>query len=54
LRVYVDRIIAGRDVERLDDPRVREAVRAALGMFRELAPELYDAVHPAALQAAPA
>jgi hypothetical protein len=38
--MYVDRIIARRDKTRLDDDRVREAVRTALGAFTDLAPEL--------------
>lgn len=40
LAMYVDRIITRRDKSRLDDDRVREAVRAALGAFTDLAPEL--------------
>lgn len=38
--MYVDRIIAHRDVSRLKDDRVRDAVREALGAFPELAPEI--------------
>lgn len=37
-QLYVDRILARADVARLDDPRVREAVRETLGAFPELAP----------------
>lgn len=39
-RRYVDRIIARRDRSRLNEPRVREAVEAALGAYGELAAEL--------------
>ena len=38
LRMYADRIIAAGDWTRLADPRVREAVQAAVGLFPELAP----------------
>lgn len=38
--MYVDRIIVHRDVSRLKDDRVRDAVREALGAFPELAPEI--------------
>lgn len=37
-QLYVDRIIERGDTSRLADPLVREAVRAALGGFPELAP----------------
>ena len=36
--LYVDRILERKDVARLADPEVREAVREALGEHRELAP----------------
>ena len=36
-QLYVDRILARGDLARLDDPRVQEAVREALGAFPELA-----------------
>ncbi|MGD9127070.1 MAG: hypothetical protein PVH19_06795 [Planctomycetia bacterium] len=36
LQLYVDRIIAAEDVARLADPRVREGVRSALGVFGNL------------------
>jgi hypothetical protein len=40
-QLYVDRIIESRDVSRLNDPRVADSVRAALGAFgRQLAPDL--------------
>lgn len=38
--VYIDRIVARRDVSRIKETRVREAVREALGAFPELAPEI--------------
>jgi hypothetical protein len=44
LGMYVDRVIARRDTARLSDPRVCEAVRRALGLFPELAPEMAVAV----------
>lgn len=40
LRLYVDRIAARRDASRLSDPRVRVAMRAALGYFDVLAPQI--------------
>ncbi len=39
LRLYVDRIIASKDQSRFDEPRVRDAVLAAIGAHPELAPE---------------
>ncbi len=42
--LYVDRILATNDQSRLSDDRVAEAVRAALGGFRELSPAIYDVV----------
>jgi hypothetical protein len=39
-QLYVDRILARGDVARLDDPRVQEAVREALGACPELAPAI--------------
>jgi hypothetical protein len=58
-QLYVDRILAHGDVARLEEPRVREAVREALGAFSELAPafaaklaeaaKLPPSEHPAAL-----
>ena len=39
---YVDRILARRDLSRLKDERVRDAVREALGAFPELAPEIAE------------
>lgn len=44
LRLYVDRIIARRDVSRLGNPRVCAAVRAAIGDFDDLAPQIAAAV----------
>ncbi len=40
LQLYADRIIATGDASRLSDPRVREAVRASLGMYPHLAPKI--------------
>lgn len=40
---YVDRIIARRDHSRLSEPRVRQAVLAAVGNYRELAADLAGA-----------
>ncbi len=37
--LYVDRVIASGDIARLADPRVREAVAAAMGAHGELAPK---------------
>lgn len=42
--LYVDRILATRDDSRLSLPDVANAVRTALGDFRELAPGIYDVV----------
>lgn len=42
--LYVDRILAARDTNRLSDPRVREAVRGALGAFPESSPEVAAAL----------
>ena len=41
-QLYVDRIIARRDVRRLNEQRVRDAVREAIGAFSELAPEMIE------------
>jgi hypothetical protein len=43
--LYVDRIIARNDLSRLNDPRVRELVFAAIGLHEELAPELLAAAN---------
>ena len=40
LALYVDRILAKNDTSRLADKRVSQAVRAALGHFGELAPNV--------------
>lgn len=55
LQLYVDRVIGARDLSRLGDPRVRRAMRAALGYYDRLAPQLAEALakHDLAL-AAPA
>lgn len=42
--IYVDRILGTGDIGRLNDPRTAEAVRTALGDFRELSPVIYDLV----------
>lgn len=42
--LYVDRIIATKDVSRLTNDRVRIAVAAAIGAFPELAPEVAAAL----------
>ncbi len=42
--VYVDRVIDAGDASRLGDPRVRDAVAAAIGIHGELQPELAAAL----------
>jgi hypothetical protein len=37
MQLYADRIIAKEDASRLSDPRARQAVRSAVGMYPELA-----------------
>jgi hypothetical protein len=49
LWLYADRIVRQADVSRLADPRVRQAVRAALGAHDDLAPALAKALHEADL-----
>ena len=44
LRLYVDRIIECRDVSRLDNATVRQAVAAAIGVHDDLAPQLAAAL----------
>jgi len=44
LTLYVDRILAARDVSRLVDPCVRDGVRRAIGLHAELSPTLLDAL----------
>jgi hypothetical protein len=39
-QLYVDRVISANDQSRLNDPRVIDAVRAAIGIHDQLAPEL--------------
>lgn len=53
LQLYVDRVIAARDLSRLSDPRVRRALRAVLGLYDRLAPQLAEALakHDLALTA---
>ena len=36
MRLYADRVIAAGDTSRLSDPRVRQAVGGALGMYEDL------------------
>ncbi len=43
-QLYIDRVVARRDLGRLDHPGVREGVREAIGMFDALCPELAAAV----------
>ena len=43
-QLYADRIVERNDRTRLNDPRVREAVRACWGLHPELAPDLAAAV----------
>jgi hypothetical protein len=43
-QMYVDRIIAARDRSRLMNPVVAEAIRAAIGLHRELVPEFMESV----------
>ncbi|MCA9062701.1 MAG: hypothetical protein KDA96_06565 [Planctomycetaceae bacterium] len=43
-KMYVDRIILRQDVSRVDQPDIRNSVRAALGMYGELAPAIAAAV----------
>lgn len=44
-RLYADRVIERADLSRLIDPRVREAVREALGAFPHLAPNVAAAMN---------
>ena len=44
LRLYADRIIQKRDLSRLNDQRVRDAARQAIGAFPELAPDIARAL----------
>jgi hypothetical protein len=44
LSLYVDRIIEHRDVSRLDDEAVRQAVTVAIGVHDSLAPKLMTAL----------
>ena len=49
--LYIDRIIARKDLSRLSDPRVRELVTAAIGLHEQLAPELLAAANVSKHQA---
>jgi hypothetical protein len=42
--LYVDRVLETKDTARLDDPQVREAVRAAIGDHPSLAPAMHAAL----------
>jgi hypothetical protein len=42
--MYVDRVIAARDIARLADIRVHMAVQAAIGLHDELTPEIAAAL----------
>jgi hypothetical protein len=53
LALYVDRVIATRDRSRLADERVRQAVRAALGLHPQLAPDLAAALDASASTESP-
>ncbi len=44
LTLYLDRVVARGDIGRLNHPLVREAVRAAIGMHPELAPDVHAAL----------
>lgn len=44
--LYVDRVIEFRDVSRLEDARVADAVRAALGAYPELEPRIMETLNP--------
>lgn len=48
LALYVDRLMARRDVARLAAPRVADAARAALGLHGALCPDVADALQGAA------
>lgn len=50
-QLYVDRILATGDASRLREEPIRQAARAALGAFPELAPKIAAALNPAALTA---
>ncbi len=43
--LYIDRIIHREDTQRLDDARVADAVREAMGLHTSLSPALYAALH---------
>ena len=42
--LYIDRIIAKKDLSRLDHPQVQDAARAAYGIHHHLAPEIHKAI----------
>lgn len=47
-QLYVDRIFTADDTARLNDPAVRQAARASLGIFPELAPAIAAALEKSA------
>ena len=51
LQIYADRIIVMKDRSRLNEPRVRDKIRASIGLHSELAPELSSYLQPTAPQA---
>ena len=54
LRMYADRMIQKRDLSRLNDERVREAARRAIGAFPELAPDVMRALESEPAEKPPA
>ncbi len=42
--LYIDRLIARKDLSRLEPPKVRDAIRAAYGIHHQLAPEIHAAL----------
>jgi hypothetical protein len=41
-RLYLDRIVATKDVSRLGDPRLDDLLRADIGIYRDLSPEIAE------------
>ena len=54
LRMYADRMIQKRDLSRLTDERVRDAVQRAIGAFPELAPDVGRALQSEPIEKPPA
>ena len=42
--LYIDRLIARKDLSRLESPKVRDALRSAYGIHHQLAPEIHAAL----------